>query len=105
MIIITSVDIIIMLYSDNGRYSKQSWQNEDNYTYFGTMNNDKPHGWGKLFDEEDIESSDYAYYSFDDKSLWSYRKGDTETLNADLDDQQRQEIIEKWPMPKKTIWD
>lgn len=264
-VITTCMDFIIILYSNDGRYIKQSWQNEENYTYFGTMNNDKPHGWGKLFDKEeniyyvgefsngmpngngkfykktggiddkgqnvmfvwkegeflqgkgeghvvlrefingkpvdifdgemandkkcghgishnylddnsykiykgswaydqkcgygietkydesgnicerytgtfwsdkhfgnhiyeyisdsnskiirvgwisfdnenkeDIKHSDYVYYFFDDKSLLSYRKGDTETKNADLNKEQRQEIIEKWPMPKKTIWD
>lgn len=264
-IIATLVDFIIILYSNDGRYMKQSWQNENNYTYFGTMNNDKPHGWGKLFDKEEniyyvgefsngmpdgngkfykktgknddkgqdimfvwkegiffqgkgeghvilrefidgkpveiydgemvndekcghgishkymddksyeiyeggwadnqkcgygietkydksenirskytgtfwsnkyfgkhiceyisnsndkfirvgwisfdednneeIKNADYAYYLFDNKSLWSYRKGETETKNADLDQQQRQEILEKWPMPQKTIWD
>lgn len=262
--IITCLDIIMMIYSNDGRYIQQSWQNEENYTYFGTMNNDKPHGWGKLFDKEEdiyyvgefsngmpegngkfykktgvtddkgqnimfvwkegtffhgkgeghvvlrdfingesvdiyngemandekcghgishqymedksykiyegswaydqkcgygietlydesgyicerytgtfwsdryfgdhiyeyisgdnlkvirvgwisydnenkeeIERSDYAYYIFDDKSLWGYCKGDTVTESADLDKQQRKEITEKWPMPEKTIW-
>lgn len=264
-IIATAIGIFISLYLNDGRYNKQSWQNEENYTYFGTMNNGKPDGWGKLFDKKDniyyvgefsnglpegngkfykktgetddegqnimfvwkegtffhgkgegqvvlrefingefvdiyngemsndekcghgisyqymedksyktyegswaynqkcgygiettydksgniserytgtfwsdkyfgkhileyvstsndkfirvgsisyddennekIEQSDYAYYVFDDKSFWGYRKGDTETENAELNEQQKKEITEKWPMPEKTIWD
>lgn len=52
-IIIAIADIAIIIYANDGRYIKQSWQNEDNYTYFGTMNNDLPHGWGKLFDKDE----------------------------------------------------
>lgn len=47
-------DFMILMYANDGRYSKQSWPNEENYTYFGTINNEKPHGWGKLFDSDGI---------------------------------------------------
>ena len=46
---------LIVLYDKNGRYNKTdiegTWSRE--YTYFGQVKNNEPHGWGKLFDKKD----------------------------------------------------